>query len=61
MRVEVVEFVRYQDGGRQVELLPGQTRDIPDALARPWIAAGRVRPVTEDKRKRGGTTASDAV
>jgi len=54
MQVEVLVFVRYQDGGREVDLLPGQSYDIPDALAQQWIASGRVRPVA----KKGGKTAS---
>lgn len=53
MLVEVVVFVRYQDGGREVDLLPGQTYDVPDVLAAQWVAAGKVRPT-----KKGGKAAS---
>lgn len=53
MRVEVVSYVRYQDGGRERELMPGQTCELADALARAWAAQGWVRPVT------GGRKTSD--
>lgn len=56
MRVEAVVFLRYQNGGRESELLPGQTYDVPDALARMWIAAGKVRAVESPKKKGGPAT-----
>lgn len=59
MQVEVLKPVRFQDGGRERELLPGQTLDIADALAERWVPQGWVQPVrVKAPAKAGGAPRS---
>lgn len=53
MRVEVVSYVRFQDGGRERELMPGQTCDLPDALGKAWAEKGLVRVLPAVKKGKG--------
>lgn len=46
-RVEVLAYVRFQDGGRERELMPGQTCDLPTVLADAFAAKGWVRLVAQ--------------
>lgn len=55
MRVEVIAYVRFQDGGRERELMPGQTCELADALAHAFVAKGLVRVAPPAKKGKGDT------